>query len=61
MSLDDFRAVSSLVRKYGGIDYTILKARYYVDRCQSHLDLFAHSPVREALRSLSEYVVTRSK
>ncbi len=61
MSLDDFRAVSSLVRQYGGIDYTILKARHYVDRCQSHLDLFAHSPVREALRSLSEYVVTRSK
>ena len=61
MSLDDFRAVSSLVRQYGGIDYTIAKARYYVDRCQSHLDQFAHSPVREAMVSLSEYVVTRSK
>ncbi|MFZ4859524.1 MAG: polyprenyl synthetase family protein [Desulfuromonadaceae bacterium] len=61
MSLDDFRAVSSLVRQYGGIDYTIKKARHYVDRCQSHLDQFAHSPVREALISLSEYVVTRSK
>jgi octaprenyl-diphosphate synthase len=61
MSLDDFRAVSTLVRQYGGIDYTILKARHYIDRCQRHLDLFAHSPVREALRSLSEYVVTRSK
>ncbi len=61
MSLDDFRAVSSLVKQYGGIEYTIEKARYYVDRCQSHLDLFARSPVREAMVSLSEYVVTRSK
>lgn len=61
MSLDDFRAVSRLVRQYGGIDYTIQKARSYVDRCKSHLDLFVHSPVREALLSLSEYVVTRSK
>lgn len=61
MSLDDFRAVSSLVRQYGGIDYTIEKARFYVDRCRGHLDLFAHSPVREALINLSEYVVTRSK
>ncbi|MDD2734959.1 MAG: polyprenyl synthetase family protein [Desulfuromonadaceae bacterium] len=61
MSLDDFRAVSCLVRQYGGIDYTIEKARYYIDRCKCHLDQFAHTPVREALLSLSEYVVTRSK
>ena len=61
MSLDDFRAVSNLVKQYGGIDYTVEKARFYINRCKSHLDLFAHSPVREALLSLSEYVVTRSK
>jgi octaprenyl-diphosphate synthase len=61
MSLDNFRAVSQLVRHYGGIDYTVKKARYYVERCQSHLELFAQSPVRGAMVSLSEYVVTRSK
>ncbi|HIJ89077.1 MAG TPA: octaprenyl diphosphate synthase [Desulfuromonadales bacterium] len=61
MSLDDFRTVSSLVGQYGGIDYTIQKARHYVDCCQNHLTVFAHTPVREALLSLSEYVVTRSR
>ncbi len=61
MTLDNFRAVSGLVREYGGIEYTIKKARYYVNRCQSHLDLFDNSPVRDALINLSEYVVTRSK
>jgi len=61
MTLEEFREVSGLVRQYGGIDYTIEKARHYVDRCRGHLDLFVHSPVREALISLSEYVVTRSK
>ena len=61
MSLDDFRVVSGLVKQYGGIAYTVESARFYIDRCKSHLDLFAPSAVREAMISLSEYVVTRSK
>ncbi len=61
MSLDDFRAVSGFVKKYGGIAYTVDAARFYINRCKIHLDRFEPSPVREALRSLSEYVVTRSK
>lgn len=61
MSLDDFRAVSGLVNKYGGISYTVDAARFYINRCRIHLEQFEPSPVREALLSLSEYVVTRSK
>jgi octaprenyl-diphosphate synthase len=61
MSLDEFRAVSGYVKQYGGIDYTVEQARFYIERCKSHLGRFADSPVREALISLSEYVVTRSK
>ena len=61
MSLEDFRAVSGLVKEYGGIAYTVEAARLYINRCKSHLDLFSPSPVRDALLSLSEYVVTRSK
>ena len=61
MSLDDFRSVSGLVKQYGGIDYTVKTARFYIDRCRCHLDQFLPSPVREALLNLSEYVVTRSK
>lgn len=61
MSLGDFRAVSSIVKQYGGIAYTVEVALSYINRCKNHLDLFAPSPVREALLSLSEYIVTRSK
>lgn len=61
MSLDDFRTVSGLVKQYGGIDYTVEQARCYISRCKSHLDQFAASPVRDALFTLSDYVVTRSK
>jgi len=61
MSLDDFRAVSGIVKQYGGIAYTVEAALCYINRCKSHLDLFAPSPVHDALLSLSEYIVTRSK
>jgi len=61
MSLDDFRAVSGIVKQYNGIAYTVEAALSYINRCKSHLDLFSPSPVRDALLSLSEYIVTRSK
>lgn len=61
MSLEEFKNVSELVRKYAGIEYTVEVASACVARCKSHLDVFAISPVREALLRLSEYVVTRSK
>lgn len=61
MSLDDFRTVSSLVMQYGGITYAVDAAKFYINRCKGHLDMFAPSPVREAMLSLSEYVVTRSR
>jgi octaprenyl-diphosphate synthase len=61
MSLDDFRAVSALVKQYDGIAYTVAAARSYIERCKCHLDFFAPSPTRDALLSLSDYVVTRSK
>jgi octaprenyl-diphosphate synthase len=61
MTLEEFRAVSVLVKQYGGIEYTIDAARGYISRCKSHLGLFADSPLRQAMIDLAEYVVTRSK
>jgi octaprenyl-diphosphate synthase len=61
MSLDDFRSVSGLVKQYGGIEYTVEHARSYINRCKCHLEMFQASPVHNALISLSDYVVTRSK
>ncbi len=61
MSLDDFRTVSGIVKQYGGITYTIEAARRHIERCKVHLGLFPVSPVKDALCSLADYVVTRSK
>ena len=61
MSIDDFRAVSGFVKHYGGIAYTTDAARFYINKCKSHLDQFLPSPTLDALLSLSDYVVSRSK
>lgn len=61
MSLDEFREVSSLVRQYGGIEYTVETARRYISASQGRLGQFDASPVKEALLELADYVVTRSR
>jgi len=61
MSLDDFRAVSCLVSRYGGIEYTVSSARRYIEACTSDLQIFGPGPVREAMLDLADYVVTRNK
>lgn len=61
MSLEEFRDVSGLVKRYGGIDFTVAMAQRYIEGCAEHLSAFAAGPVREALVDLARYVVTRSK
>ena len=61
MTLDDFRNVSGLVKRYGGIDYTLEAARRHIAECSSSLGCFGPSPDSTALLELAEYVVTRSR
>ncbi len=61
MTLEDFQLVSGMVKRYGGIEYTVKAARGYVSGCRSRLDTFEACPVREAMLDLAEYVVTRSR
>lgn len=61
MTLEDFRDVSGLVRRYGGIEYTLASARRYIGECADQLRVFGGSPVSEALLELADYVVTRSR
>ncbi len=58
---DDFEMIFDLVGKYGGIEYTLEKAKQYSDRSKRHLDVFADSPEKTALLKLSDYIVTRVK
>lgn len=61
MSIENFRDVSGLVKRYGGIDYTVAAARQYIENCTGHLTGFDPGPVRDALLELADYVVTRNR
>lgn len=61
MTLDEFRNVSGLVKKYGGIEYTVAAAQRSVFDCVEYLSCFEGSKVHSALIKLANYVVTRSK
>lgn len=58
---EDFDQVFELVSRFGGIDYTVNKAKNYVAAAKSHLEIFDDSPVRAALFELADYVVTRER
>ena len=57
----DFRTVFDLVDQYGGIDFTIDRAREYIAQAKTHLSLFEDSLEKKALLSIADYVVTRVK
>ncbi|HIJ81784.1 MAG TPA: octaprenyl diphosphate synthase [Desulfuromonadales bacterium] len=61
MTVDDFRTVSGLVHRYGGIDYAFEVAHRSIDTCREHLNIFEDGPVRAAMLQLADYVVTRNK
>lgn len=61
LSFEDFSLVSGLVLRYGGVDYTIARARQSVDACISHLSAFPDGIYKDAMRELAEYVVTRNR
>jgi octaprenyl-diphosphate synthase len=61
LSTQEFAWVTELVRRHGGIDYTIERARACVDSCRCHLAVFPDSQCKDALLELAEYVVTRNR
>lgn len=58
---DDFNLVSGLVKRYGGIEYTVEKARGCIKNCEKQLSCFPDSECKRALLELAEYVVTRNR
>lgn len=58
---EDLQEVISLVHAYGGIKFTVDRARVYVERGKSCLDMFSDSPEKRALLELADYVVIRHR
>jgi octaprenyl-diphosphate synthase len=54
-----FFRVVEIIEKYRGVDYTLKKAKKYVERAKDHLQVFRNSKEKEALCSLADYVLER--
>jgi octaprenyl-diphosphate synthase len=48
-----------IIERYHGIQYTLEKAKEYVERATSYLHLFPDSKEKEALCTLANYVLER--
>jgi octaprenyl-diphosphate synthase len=55
-----FFSVVNLINKYGGIEYTLEKARRYVAKAKGYLDCFHPSREKTALLAMANYVVERT-
>ena len=58
---EDFAFAFDLVHRHGGIEFTVSRARDYVERAKSSLESFPQSNVKSALFELADYVVTRQR
>jgi octaprenyl-diphosphate synthase len=58
---EDLRGVLALIRKYGGFEAAKAKAVARVEEAKSRLSVFAPAPERDALMTVADYVVARTK
>ncbi|NIQ39132.1 MAG: octaprenyl diphosphate synthase [Proteobacteria bacterium] len=56
---EDFLLVTELIKQYGGLEYTIDRAKAYVKQAKSHLNSFDKSDAKTAILALADYVIER--
>ncbi|MFB3886138.1 MAG: polyprenyl synthetase family protein [Thermodesulfobacteriota bacterium] len=54
-----FFEVVKIIGKYQGIDYTLARAKRYIEKAKRHLHVFQESREKKALCALAEYVLER--
>lgn len=56
---EDFLLVTGLIQKYGGTDYTVARARDFVEEAKKDLANFDPSDAKTAILALADYVIER--
>jgi octaprenyl-diphosphate synthase len=56
----DFKTLTDLLEKYGGLTYTQNMAATYLDTAKKALTVFDSSPTKETMMDIAEYVLARS-
>ena len=59
MSEKDFFEVVGIIERYQGIQYTLHRAREYIEKAKSHLDIFPNEKERAALGAMADYILER--
>ena len=57
----DFRTLTDLLKKYGGLTYTHNTAASYIDTAKKALTLFDPSPTKDTMLDIADYVLNRSE
>jgi len=55
----DLAGVLSLIHRYDGINYSLNKAKAYIDEGKGYLESFSSSEARDALFAISDYIIER--
>ena len=55
----DFKTLTDLLEKYGGLTYTQKMAATYLDTAKKALTVFDSSPTKETMMDIAEYVLAR--
>ena len=56
----DFKTLTDLLKKYGGLTYTQNTAASYIDTAKKALTVFDPSPTKETMLDIAEYALARS-
>jgi len=56
----DFKILTDLLEKYGGLTYTHNTAASYIDTAKKALAVFGPSPTKDTMLDVAEYVLARS-
>ncbi len=55
----DFERVSKIIRKYGGVEYTVNATKQFIDEAKGNLQSFLPSAYKESLITLADYILAR--
>lgn len=55
----DFERISKIIRKYGGVEYTVNATKQFIDEAKGKLQSFQPSAYKESLITLADYILAR--
>lgn len=59
VTAQDFGRVSRIIRKYGGVEYTVQTTQEFINEAKDNLKYFRPSAYKESLVTLADYILAR--